>query len=100
MEKSSVFISHIGDEATIAREFKSLIEENFLGMIEVFVSSDGSSVKMGEKWLNDISDALERCAVEIVICSPISVRRPWINFEAGAGWVRGIPVIPLCHSGM
>src|SRR5450432_37671 len=31
---------------------------------------------------------------------PISVKRPWINFEAGSGWIRDIPVIPLCHSGM
>lgn len=100
MTKSLVFISHIGDEAEIAIAFKSLVEQAFLGLIEVFVSSDGTSIKMGQNWLNDISDALERCSVEIVICSPISVERPWINFEAGAGWVRGIPVIPLCHSGM
>jgi len=100
MSKSVVFISHIGDEAEIAIEFKDLIENQFLGMIDVFVSSDGSSITMGQKWLSDISDALGECAVEIVICSPKSVKRPWINFEAGAGWVRGIPVIPLCHSGM
>jgi len=28
------------------------------------------------------------------------VEKPWVNFEAGAGWVRDIPVIPLCHSGI
>jgi len=32
--------------------------------------------------------------------SPKSIIRPWVNFEAGAGWIRKIPVIPLCHSGM
>ena len=100
MNKSRVFISHIGDESDIAIEFKALIENAFLGLIDVFVSSDGSSIKMGQKWLDDISGALSNCSVEIVICSPVSVKKPWINFEAGAGWVRGIPVIPLCHSGM
>lgn len=100
MEKSLVFISHIGDESEIAKEFKSLIETGFLGLIEVFVSSDGTSIQMGQKWLEDVSSSLAKCAIEIVICSPVSVKRPWINFEAGAGWVRGIPVIPLCHSGM
>lgn len=100
MTKSLVFISHIGDESEIATEFKTLIEDNFLGLIEVFVSLDGTSIKMGQKWLDDISISLATCVVEIIICSPISVKRPWINFEAGAGWVRGIPVIPLCHSGM
>ena len=100
MPKLLVFISHITAESEIAVEFKALIEQHFLGLIDVFVSSDGTSIQMGQKWLNDISDALEKCAVEIVICSPVSVQRPWINFEAGAGWVRKIPVIPLCHSGM
>lgn len=37
--------------------------------------------------------------MEIVIASPTSVKRPWVNFEAGAGWIRDVPVIPLCHSG-
>ncbi len=45
MTKSLVFISHIGDEAEIATEFKTLIEDHFLGLIDVFVSSDGTSIK-------------------------------------------------------
>lgn len=69
-------------------------------MIDVFVSSDNSSVGLGQKWLDAITEALRRCAVEIIIASPMSVTRPWINFEAGSGWIRDIPVIPLCHSGM
>ena len=36
----------------------------------------------------------------IVLCSPSSVARPWINFEAGAAWMRGIPLIPICHGGL
>lgn len=100
MAKSLVFISHINAESEVAVEFKALIETHFLGMIDVFVSSDGQTIQMGQKWLDSISTALNSCAVEIVICSPMSVSRPWVNFEAGAGWVRNIPVIPLCHSGI
>jgi len=100
MRKSLVFISHINAEKEIAIKFKELIEEHFLGLIDVFVSSDGKSIKMGKKWMSDISNALQGCVIEIMISSPISIQRPWINFEAGAGWVRNIPVIPLCHSGM
>lgn len=96
--KQLVFISHIHEEQEIAIAFKELVEASFLGMIDVFVSSDGSSVSMGAKWLESISDALKKCAVEIVVCSPASVQRPWIQFEAGACWVRDIPVVPLCHS--
>ena len=69
-------------------------------MLDVFVSSDEDSIHMGQKWLDRISNGLKTCAIEIVLCSPKSILRPWINFEAGAGWVRDIPVIPLCHSGI
>lgn len=100
MQKPLVFISHITEEKEIALAFKSLIETTFLNMIEVFVSSDPTSIKMGRKWLDEITRALKACAVEIILASPESMKRPWINFEGGSGWIRDIPVIPLCHSGM
>lgn len=99
-EKPLLFISHITEEKDLAIEFKTLVEDSFLGMLEVFVSSDENSISMGQKWLENITFSLKNCAVEVILCSPQSVQRPWINFEAGAGWVRDIPVIPLCHSGM
>jgi replicative DNA helicase len=99
-DKPLVFISHITEEKELAQAFKAMVESAFLKMIEVFVSSDAESIPMGEHWLQTVRKALKRCKVEIVVCSPISVKRPWIQFEAGAGWIRDIPVIPLCHSGM
>lgn len=100
MSKSIVFISHISDEIEIAIAFKKLVEDNFLGLIDVFVSSDEHSISPGQKWLDNITNALKNCSVAIILCSPKSVVRPWINFEAGSAWIRDIPVIPLCHSGM
>lgn len=96
----AVFISHIHEERELAAAFKELIQRTFSPSVPVFVSSDESSVQMGEKWLDEVTSALQECALEVVVCSPKSVLRPWINFEAGAGWIRGIPVVPLCHSGM
>lgn len=98
--KKLVFISHIHEEKEVAIAFKDLVEASFLNMIDVFVSSDGESISMGDKWLNSISHALQQCSVEVVACSPVSIQRPWVHFEGGAGWVRGVPVIPLCHSGL
>ena len=100
MNKPIIFISHIVDERDIALSLKTLIEKSFLRMADVFVSSDANSIKMGQKWLDKITHSLSTCAVEIIIASPNSIKRPWINFEAGAGWVRKIPVIPLCHMGL
>jgi len=99
--KPVVFISHIKEEAEIVTALKELIAPHFLNLLEFFVSSDGASIPMGQKWLDRVSSHLKSCAVEIVVCSPQSVTRPWINFEAGAAWIHdNIPVIPLCHSGM
>ncbi len=64
------------------------------------MSSDNRSISVGSKWLDDVSAALKAAKVELILCSSESVKRPWINFEAGAGWVRGIPVVPVCHTGM
>lgn len=98
--KNLVFISHIVEEKDIAFLVKDFIEDAFLGLIDVFISSDKDSISLGQKWLNSITDSLKNCSIEIILCSPISIKRPWINFEAGAGWIRDIPVIPLCHSGI
>lgn len=100
MAKPLIFISHYGPEKDLAIALKRLVERSFLDMVEVFVSSDPKSLPMGDKWLESITRALKKCCVELIIASPESVRRPWINFEAGSGWIRDIPVISLCHSGM
>ena len=100
VDKPYVFISHITQESVLAELFKSQIAQDFLGMIDVFVSSDGTSISVGSKWLNDIDAALKNAKVEVIICSVDSVSRPWINFEAGAGWVKGIPIVPVCHTGL
>lgn len=100
MEKPIVFISHIFEEREIATALKALLESCFIGLMEVFVSSDPDSISPGQKWLDRISFGLKKCSIEVVVASKVSVRRQWVNFEAGAGWVRDIPVIPICHSGM
>jgi len=100
MSKKVIFVSHIKEEKELAIQVKQFIEVAFLGIIDVFVSSDENSIPLGQKWLDDITEALKGCIIEIVLCSPKSVEKPWVNFEAGAGWVRDIPVIPLCHSGI
>jgi hypothetical protein len=98
--KPKVFVSHIAEEAGLAGLFRDRIARDFLGMVEVFVSSDSRSISVGDKWLNEIDSALKNAKAELLLCSRRSVARPWINFEAGAGWVRGIPIVPICHTGM
>lgn len=98
MAKPIIFISHISKEAELAEILKTNLTKDFLGMIDVFVSSDSTSIQLGGKWLDEVDRSLKQAEVEIVLCSKDSVHRPWVNFEAGGGWVRGIPVVPICHT--
>ena len=98
--KHRAFISHIADESSTATLLKAALGKDFLGLLDVFVSSDEESISAGDAWLDSISVALQEAHLMLILCSPASVRRPWVNFEAGAAWMRNIPIIPLCHAGL
>jgi TIR domain len=100
VDSKRAFISHISEEAEVATVLKKALLRDFLGMMELFVSSDTESISAGEQWLSAIEQALSGCSMLLILCSPQSVGRPWINFEAGAAWMRQIPLIPICHSGL
>ena len=100
MATKQVFISHISRETELAQALKQRLAKHFLGLLEIFVSSDRETIQAGSKWLDEVDKALKSADLQIVLCSKESVGRPWVNFEAGAVWLRGIPVIPLCHSGL
>lgn len=110
MSEKLLFLSHIHEEKELAIIIKSALEEEFSGFVDVFVSSDGSSIPAGSNFLSRIEDGLVSCIGALYLISPRSVRRNWINFELGAVWVRNainvrdekeeIPTIPICHSGM
>ncbi|WP_353063806.1 toll/interleukin-1 receptor domain-containing protein [Tunturibacter psychrotolerans] len=95
-----LFISHISDEKESAAKLKNVLTRDFLDLFEIFVSSDTESIAAGDEWLSSVAQALRECAVVVILCSPESVRRPWINFEAGAAWMREIPLVPVCHLGL
>lgn len=97
--KKQIFISHINEEAQLAVDLKKWIEESFSSQCDVFVSSHPKDLPAGTKWLEEISKALEKASILIVLCSASSITRPWINFEAGCSWNRKIPIVPVCHSG-
>jgi hypothetical protein len=100
MAKTRVFISHISAETALAQALKQRLQRDFLGLLDIFVSSDQTTIRAGSKWLDEVDKALKGADAQIVLASKESVGRPWVNFEAGAVWLRGIPVVPLCHSGM
>jgi hypothetical protein len=100
MTTKSLFISHISEEADVAVLLKKMIQDDFLGLVGCFTSSDIGSIGAGENWLTSIERAMSEAKAVIVLCSKASVHRPWVQFEVGAAWMKGVPIIPACHSGM
>ena len=100
MQKLSIFMSHITIESILADALRKHMIRDFIGLVDVFESSDRFSIPAGKKWLSEITEPLNRANLHLILCSPEAITRPWIQFEAGAAHVRGITIIPLCHSGL
>jgi len=98
--KLEVFVSHLAVESKFADLLRSSLTRDFIGLVNFFVSTDATSIPVGSQWLSNSIAALNRAHLLLVICSRESVRRQWIQYEAGGAGVRGIDVIPLCHSGI
>jgi hypothetical protein len=76
------------------------MSRDFIGLVEFFTSSDIGSIHAGENWLVAVQKAMANADGVIVLCSHASVQRPWVQFELGAAWMRQIPILPVCHSGL
>ncbi|HYE78071.1 MAG TPA: toll/interleukin-1 receptor domain-containing protein, partial [bacterium] len=94
-----VFISHMEADREVAEWLARMLRRALNGSLEVFVSSDRKSIQSGEQWQTRIEASLKSAKVLLVVCSEESVRRPWINIEIGASWIRGIPIVPVCITG-
>ena len=84
MADKLIFLSHIHEESSLALLVKQALENEFSGFVDVFVSSDGTSIPAGANFLKRIEDGLVSCIGAIYLISPNSVKRNWINFELGA----------------
>src|SRR5947209_18586458 len=92
----SVFISHIHEEKGVANALNEILDEQLGLSGYVFLTSGTGQVRAGEVWLDRIKEELNTAKVLIAMLSHISIQRPWINFEAGAAWLAGKPIIPVC----
>jgi hypothetical protein len=100
MEKPVVFVSHAAIDAEIATSFKYDAESSFLGLCRLFVSSNLDSLSGGSEWMREIKSNLECAKILVGLLSPVAIQRPWIYVEFGAGWIRSIPTVAVCHSGL
>jgi TIR domain len=96
--KTTVFISHIREEKDVALRLQTLIQAAFSNAFPVFVSSDPTSLGGGEEWYHHILDHLAKAKVVLVLLSPESSDKQWINFEAGVGKGQKSSVVPIAFT--
>jgi hypothetical protein len=63
--KPKIFVSHISEEAELARVLKERINQDFLGLIDVFASTDLTSISAGSQWLEEVKKALKEAQIEL-----------------------------------
>jgi hypothetical protein len=98
---ADIFISFIHEEHAVASAVQRLLQSQLgLSNQSVFVASDEWQIFAGEDWLRRIKEELSPAKIVILMLSPRSIQRPWVNFEAGAAWITGIPIIPACFAGL
>jgi len=97
---AQVFISYIHEEEKYASSLQFLLMQLLGGKGVPFMSSDKFHVYAGERWIERMMTELAQAKVVLLMLSPTSVKRPWVNFEAGAAWTREIITIPVCFRGL
>lgn len=101
MPQRRVFVSHIHEEAAVAGIIREWVTDVFSGYgVTAFLSSDRDALPAGRKWLDVVRENLDGSEALIAVLSPQALARPWPNIELGAAWIRGIAVMPFCHSGL
>ncbi len=98
---AQVFISFIHEEEEFASCIKTFIESTLGNEAKAFLSSDKWAIYAGDLWLDRILKELREAKVVVAMLSPESVKRPWVNFEAGAAFIReDCKLVPVCFNGL
>lgn len=80
-----IFISHAVANKNIAHSLADVLEVAGED-VTTFLASRPGDIRADENWLTGIERALEEADTYIIILTPESCLRPWVNFEAGAAW--------------
>jgi hypothetical protein len=82
-----IFISHATANAALAEALADALMT--AEGVTTFLSSRAGDIRADEAWVQSIERALQRADVYIIVLTPESILRPWVNFEAGAAWFSG-----------
>lgn len=94
-----MFISFVHEDEAVAKAVQGVLQWE-LKFQDVFMISDRSKVFAGTDWFDRIRHELTSAEVVVLMMSKRSVKRPWVNFEAGAGWLAGKPLVSVCYGNL
>lgn len=90
----NIFMSwHDAIGKTIAKALRALLNEVFPDKLVIFMSD--IDTKPGEQWFTKLSSELRKCDLGIVFITSGGTSAPWLNYEAGAIWMRGKDFFPI-----
>jgi hypothetical protein len=93
--KPVIFFSHSSRDKVALKKLKDRFVELTGGTVEVFLSSDGQSIRLGSNWVSSIEKALKDAKIMFVFVSPNSLNTPWLYFETGHAYSKEISVVPV-----
>jgi hypothetical protein len=93
--KPVVFFSHSSRDKAALVKLRDCFVEKTGSSIDVFLSSDGQSIRLGKNWVHAVEAALRNAKLMFVFLTPESVRSQWVLFEVGCAYGRNLQVIPV-----
>jgi len=96
VEKHIIFISHVHEDASLAKTIQQWLTKRLAGSLEIFVSSDKEkSLQGGNDWWDTIKEKLRASQLVLVLVTKRSKDRKWIYFESGGSYFLEKTTIPL-----
>lgn len=93
--KPVVFFSHSSRDKVALKVLKERFVELTGRTIDVFLSSDGQSIRLGSNWVSSIETALNDATLMFAFVSPQSLNTPWLYFETGHAYGKAKDVVPV-----
>lgn len=94
-----VFLSHAAVDAELAEFVEATIRQSVPDSV-VFRTSRLGQIPSGRPWFQHITEHLATADKYVVLLTPSSHARPWVNFETGAAWMTGRTLVPVLGGGL
>jgi len=100
--KKLVFISHTESDKNLAEKLVDfLLSALELDPEEIRCTSvPGHQLPLGERISEHLKKDIELSAIMIALVTRSSLRSNWVEFELGASWSLGKPIIPILSAGL